>query len=308
MNWWCRLPILPYLYPEPEWPILWRFWFLKWRSSPAAQRQVLKVDPRTKEVEMFGGPFEGRQKWHLRFTGKTWKINGKPMENQWNVMENQWNIMDNRESWKIMESHRGLPFFWWTNFMMSHVWKSHSCSIYSHRFYSRDSKGAVADSWWTFEENKNPMTPAGSGPPGMEDWNPPTAASMASHKTPQESLEDQCMTWTTGFNKSQIGLLIIFNWYLKIAYRLLLAYRHYMDGFGLCCICVCNCMHICIVKGWNLGHCFESVITCPNQCAEESLVNAWWLQLAAESGTLVQLPCVYSKQSWEPGYLKSHDF
>jgi hypothetical protein len=43
------------------------------------------VDPRTKEVEMFGGPFEGRQKWHLRFTGKTWKINGKPMENQWKI-------------------------------------------------------------------------------------------------------------------------------------------------------------------------------------------------------------------------------
>jgi hypothetical protein len=93
-----------------------------------------------------------------------WKINGKSMENQWNVMENQWNIMDNRESWKIMESHRGLPFFWWTNFMMSHVWKSHSCSIYSHRFYSRDSKGAVADSWWTFEEKKS-HDPRGVGPP-----------------------------------------------------------------------------------------------------------------------------------------------
>lgn len=27
--------------------------------------EVLKVDPRTKEVELFGGPFEGRQKWCL---------------------------------------------------------------------------------------------------------------------------------------------------------------------------------------------------------------------------------------------------
>ena len=101
---------------------------------------------------------------HGKSMENQWKINGKSMENQWNVMENQWNIMDNRESWKIMESHRGLPFFWWTNFMMSHVWKSHSCSIYSHRFYSRDSKGAVADSWWTFEEKKIPWPPRGRAP------------------------------------------------------------------------------------------------------------------------------------------------
>ena len=83
------------------------------------------------------------------------------------------------------------------------------------------------------------MTPAGSSPPGMEDWNPPTAASMASHKTPQESLEDQCMTWTTGFNTSQMGLLIIFNWYLKIAYRLLITglstlYRWFWAMLHMC--------------------------------------------------------------------------
>ena len=31
--------------------------------------EVLKVDPRTKEVELFGGPFEGRQKWCLGHDG-----------------------------------------------------------------------------------------------------------------------------------------------------------------------------------------------------------------------------------------------
>ena len=157
---------------------------------------------------------------------------------------------------------------------------------------------------------KKNMTPAGSGPPrygGLKSTNGciygiPQNASGVSWR-PMHDVNN----WLQYIPD---GSLIIFNWCLKIAYRLLLAYRHYIDGFGLCCICVCNCMHICIIKGWNLGHCFESLITCPNQCAEESLVNAWWLQLAAESGTLVQLPCVcvYSKQWWEPGYSKSHDF
>ena len=48
---------------------------------------------------------------------------------------------------------------------------------------------------------------------------------------------------------------------------------------------------------------------CPNQCAEENVVNTCWMQLATESATLVQLRCYVvciQKNWWEPGYSKSH--
>ena len=99
-----------------------------WRWIPEPKRWRCLEDPLKGDrsgtsdlLERHGKSMENQWKingksmenqWNINGTSmeNQWKINGKSMEHQWNVMENQWNIMDNRESWKIMESHRGLPF------------------------------------------------------------------------------------------------------------------------------------------------------------------------------------------------------